>query len=207
MTSRWRPRRARHRVPEDSCGSAKLIARRQARAHSALTQTSTSGKDRSGRRFIPGTSTRDRVLGGITPGARHPRTSSLVRSQVPDLRTFRAVAAKALCSGRDATNRGCDTGLDGAKVSRLRDRSAIAGSELAHTATGRSGLDVRPVRGGRLRHSSRGECLSGKAYRGNPVRRTRSSKRGSARRGSKPGRIRTPGLNRSSWPFSSQFIA
>jgi hypothetical protein len=34
--------------------------------------------------------------------------------------------------------------------------------------------------------------------RGKPIRRIRSSKRGSERRGSKPGRIRTPGLKRSS---------
>ncbi len=34
--------------------------------------------------------------------------------------------------------------------------------------------------------------------RGRPIRRTRSSKRGSERRGSKPGRSRTLGLNRSS---------
>ena len=45
------------------------------------------------------------------------------------------------------------------------------------------------------------------AYPGKPTRCTRSRKRGSVRRGSKPGRISTPGLNRSAKPFSSQTIA
>src|SRR6266446_673344 len=49
--------------------------------------------------------------------------------------------------------------------------------------------------------SSKMRKLSGSnsvVQRGRPIRRTRSSKRGFERRGSKPGRSRTPGLNRSS---------
>ena len=45
------------------------------------------------------------------------------------------------------------------------------------------------------------------AHRGSPTRRTSSSNLGSVRNGSKPGRISTPGLNRSSKPRSSHVIA
>ena len=45
------------------------------------------------------------------------------------------------------------------------------------------------------------------SHTGKPMRRRRFWKRASERRGSKPGRSRTPGLNRSSKPFSSQFMA
>jgi Sigma-70 region 2 len=44
-------------------------------------------------------------------------------------------------------------------------------------------------------------------HRLSPTRRSTFWNRRSARRGSKPGRRRTPGLNRSSNPFSSQVIA
>jgi len=44
-------------------------------------------------------------------------------------------------------------------------------------------------------------------HRRRPMRRRRFWKRGLERRGSKPGRSRTQGLNRSSKPFSSQFMA
>ena len=53
----------------------------------------------------------------------------------------------------------------------------------------------------------RGKVDSLRVQRGRPTRRTRSSKRGSEWRESKPGRSRTPGLNRSSYPFSSQLMA
>ena len=43
--------------------------------------------------------------------------------------------------------------------------------------------------------------------RARPIRRTSFSKRRSERRGSKPGRSRTLGLNRASYSFSSQFMA
>ena len=45
------------------------------------------------------------------------------------------------------------------------------------------------------------------SQRARPIRRTSSSKRRSERRGSKPGRSRTLGLNRASYSFSSQFMA
>jgi hypothetical protein len=119
--------------------SANVIARRQARAHSAITQTSTSGKDRSGHRFIPGSSRPDRVLRGITPGAGHPGTVVARRSQVPDLR-----ASRALTAGRRAPGVTPRIARLGHWVCAVRGsqgfvtRSATVGSELACAGTVRS---------------------------------------------------------------------
>jgi hypothetical protein len=98
-----------------------------------------SGKDRSGRRFIPGSSRPDRVLRGMTPGAGHPRDRRCSPLTSSRLARVSRLGRRARRSGSDATNCAAGTLVCAVRGSQgFVIRSATVGSELACAGTVRS---------------------------------------------------------------------
>ena len=97
---------------------------------------------------------------------------------------------------------GMDTRESGPHIAAL----LAAGLKVAGTETAFAGVITTPGVACLVRQDGFQAGVVA-AHPGKPTRCTRFWKRGSERRGSKPGRISTPGLNRSAYPFSIQFIA